>query len=273
MSPLWRDEVGIYLAQRRICLVRIRRGMRPALAREEDRSQLPADPGWESVLGLLEAQLAAAEGAWSDARVRVVIADQWVRYTIVPWSDALSSPTERMAHARELMSGVFGDPMTDWTVSLSETPPGAPRLASAMPTALLEALREAAARHGQRLVSVQPQLIAAFNTWRHLLPAAAAAWFVTVEEGTLAALRMCGDGIDRVHAVRIGSDWARELRRLQTFGRLASESPKDGRVYVDLPANLRVLRPEASVDLEWLDDANPPLTTLHQLEHLRRRAA
>jgi hypothetical protein len=44
-------------------------------------------------------------------------------------------------------------------------------------------------------------------------------------------------------------------------------------VYVDLPAALRTLRPEGSADLEWLDEPNPPLTTLHQLEHLRRRAA
>src|ERR1700681_904318 len=171
------------------------------------------------------------------------------------------------------MAVVFGEAMSDWTVSLSEAPPGASRLASAMPTALLESLRALTARHGQKLASVQPQLIAAYNTWRHILPSAAAAWFVTVEQGSLAALRMCGDGIDRVHAVRIGLDWARELKRLQTFGRLASASPTDGRVYVDLPAALRTLRPEGSADLEWLDEPNPPLTTLHQLRHLRRRAA
>jgi hypothetical protein len=142
-----------------------------------------------------------------------------------------------------------------------------------MPAALLESLRELTVRHRQKLVSVQPQLIAAYNTWRHLLPAATAAWFVTVEPGCLAALRMCGNSIDRVHAVRIGLDWARELKRLQTFGRLASASPSDGRVYVDLPDALRMLRPEMSADLEWLDEPDPPLTTLHQLEQLRRRAA
>jgi hypothetical protein len=231
------------------------------LAREEDLVEPLAAPGWESVLAQLESQL--AQGVWSDARARVVIADQWVRYCVVPWSDALSSGTERLAHARELLAGVFGEAMSDWTVSLSDAPPGASRLASAMPTALLESI----------LASVQPQLIAAYNTWRHILPSAAAAWFVTVEQGSLAALRMCGDGIDRVHAVRIGLDWARELRRLQTFGRLASESPADGRVYVDLPEALRMLKPGLSADLEWLDEPNPPLTTLHQLEHLRRRAA
>jgi hypothetical protein len=271
VSPLWRDEVGIYLAQRRVCLIRMRRGIRPTLAGEVDYADPNAAVGWEGALALLERQL--TEGAWSDARVRVVLADHWVRYAVVPWSDALSSSGERLAHARELMAGIFGAEMSDWTVSLSEAPPGSSRLASAMPTALLHELREAAVRHGQKLISVQPQLIAAYNTWRHALPAATAAWFVTVEEGSLAALRMCGDGIDRVHAVRIGLDWARELKRLQTFGRLASASPSDGRVYVDLPAALRSLRPEASADLEWLDEPNPPLTTLHQLEHLRRRAA
>jgi hypothetical protein len=263
--------VGIYLAQRRVCLVRIGRGIRPTLTRQEDHVEPLASAGWDATLALLEQQL--AERSWSDARARVVIADQWVRYSVVPWSDSLNSEAERLGHARELMAGVFGDAMSDWTVSMSEAPPGASRLASAMPTALLDALREMTVRHDQKLVSVQPQLIAAYNTWRHVLPAGEAAWFVTVEEGSLAALRMCGDGIDRVHAVRIGLDWARELKRLQTFGRLASASPSDGRVYVDLPAALRLLRPEMSADLEWLDEPNPPLTTLHQLEHLRRRAA
>jgi hypothetical protein len=271
VSPLWRDEVGVYVTARRIYLVRIKRGMRPQLEREENHTAAEAASGWEGALKHYEAQLDA--GGWSDAATRVVLADQWVRYTIVPWSDALSAPAERMAHARELLSGVFGESMSDWTITLSLSPPGVSCLASAVPTALLTALKELTSRYRQKLVAVQPQLIAAFNTWRHALPAESAAWFVTVEEGSLAALRMCAQGIDRVHAVRIGIDWARELKRLQTFGRLASSSAADGRVYVDLPIALRALRPETAADLEWLDEPNPPLTTLHQLEYLRRKAA
>jgi hypothetical protein len=271
VSPLWRDEVGIYLAPRRVCMVRIGRGIRPSVMHEENHFEPQRAPGWEAALTLLEAQL--GQPPWPDARARIVLADQWVRYTVVPWSDALSSAEERMAHARQLMAGIFGDGLADWSVSLSEARPGASLLACAMPTALLEALRDMTARHRLKLATVQPHLIAAYNTWRHRLPTEAAAWFVTVEEGSLAALRMSGDGIDRVHAVRIGLDWARELKRLQTFGRLASGSPTDGRVYVDLPQALHGLRPESSSDLEWLDEPNPPLTTLHQLEHLRRKAA
>jgi hypothetical protein len=44
-------------------------------------------------------------------------------------------------------------------------------------------------------------------------------------------------------------------------------------VYVDLPVALRAMRPEMAADLEWLDEPNPPLTTLHQLEFLRRKVA
>src|SRR5438309_3733954 len=99
----------------------MRRGVRPTLAAEVDHCDPAAASGWESALTLLEQQM--AENTWSDARVRVVLADQWVRYSVVPWSDALSSAAEHLAHARELMSGIFGAEMSDWTVSLSEAPP------------------------------------------------------------------------------------------------------------------------------------------------------
>jgi hypothetical protein len=249
----------------------MKRGMHPQLERQEDHTSVEAASSWESVLELYERHLDM--GGWSDAAVRIVLADHWVRYAILPWSDALSTPAERRAHARELLSGVFGVSMSEWTVSLSAAPPGASCLASAVPTALLTALQQLSIRHRQKLIAVQPQLIAAFNSWRHALPADKTAWFVTVEAGSLAALRMCPQGIDRVHAVRIGADWGRELKRLQTFGRLASSSPADGRVYVDLPMTLHARRPETAADLEWLDEPNPPLTALHQLEHLRRKAA
>ena len=270
MSPLWRDEVGVYMTPRRVYMVRIKRGIRPVLEREEIQEVRDSAGGWDGALSLYARQLDA--GGWADAGARVVLANHWVRYCMVPWSDALSTPAEQLAHARELLSGIFGE-MSDWTVTLSSAPPGDSILASAVPTGLLDALKEITTRSGQKLVAVQPQLIAAFNTWRNALPKDSAAWFVTVEEGSLAALRLCTHGIDRVHAVRIGADWARELKRLQTFGRLASTSPTDGRVYVDLPISLRGLRAEIVTDLQWLDEPNPPLTTLHQLEFLRRKAA
>jgi hypothetical protein len=271
VSLFWRDEIGIYLCPHRLCLVRMEGGLRPRRVCEEQQTLSAGTTGWEAILQLLSRQLAAPE--WPDARVRAVIGDRWVRYAIVPWSDSLMAAGEQMAHARERMRMIFGDDLAEWTVTLSEAPPGQTRVACAMPNVLLDGLRMVVDEHGKKLISVQPQLIAAYNSWRHRFAVAEPVWFVTVEKGTLAALLAGTKGINRVHAVRIGADWGRELKRLQTISRLGGVSPMDGRVYVDAPRTLRAALSGMSEHLIWLDDEEPLLTTLHQLENLRRHAA
>ena len=118
------------------------------------------------------------------------------------------------------------------------------------------------------------------EAWRHCLPQSNA-WFVSVEQGSLAAARLGRYGWDRVHSVRIGSDWMRELKRLQTFGRLASNSPQEGQVYVDAPHAWREVAAgtanaaDAS-GLQWLEEPSEPsepMTTLQRLGRTRRLAA
>jgi hypothetical protein len=97
---------------------------------------------------------------------------------------------------------------------------------------------------------------------------------VTVDEGTLAAARIGRAGWDRVHSVRIGADWTRELKRLQTFGRLASASAEEGTVYVDAPLPWREAAGCTAPDLKWLDDvSSTSMTTLQRLGRARRIAA
>ena len=73
--------------------------------------------------------------------------------------------------------------------------------------------------------------------------------------------------------MRIGPDWTRELKRLQTFGRLASQNPEEGHVYVDAPCAWREVAGEAGRELHWLEDDERPLTTLTRLSRVRRLAA
>lgn len=273
MLRLWPDELGVFLAPRRLCVVRFRRGLKAKILREEDL-ELPADAagpgGWEGALAALESKL--ADPLWGGASMRAVIADHWVRYAVVPYAAELSSEAEREAHAREMLGSLYGDAVSGWALCVSDAPPGASRLACAMPSALLEGLREACRRVGAKLISLQPQLIAAHNHWRGAMPATDA-WFVTIDEGSLAAARLRADGFDRVHTVRIGADWVRELKRLQTFGRLSNTSATDGRVYVDAPRAWREAGSEMGGDLEWLDHTTERPTTLRRLEQLRRGAA
>jgi hypothetical protein len=121
-------------------------------------------------------------------------------------------------------------------------------------------------------VSLQPQLTSAYDTWRHALPQSGA-WFVSIGDGTLAAARIAATGWDRVHSVRIGPDWTRELKRLQTFGRLASQTPEEALVYVDAPYAWREVAGAGGRDLHWLEVDERPPSTLARLSRARRLAA
>ena len=280
MSPLWRDEVGAYLSPHRLCLVRMRRGPRPRpVAEHEERFGDARGDTWEAPLRALAATLAQA--AWSRARTRIVLADHWARYVVVPWVRALWSDEERLAYGRQLLSTAYGEAIGSWDVRISEAPPHAPRLACAMPAELVAGVREACAAQGGTLMSLQPQLIDAYAAWRHRLPQSKF-WFVSIEQGSLAAARLSSRGWDRVHSVRIGADWVRELKRLQTFGRLARSSPEEGQVFVDAPHSWRArapglageAAPEADVgELQWLEEPQNRMTTQQRLGRARRLAA
>jgi hypothetical protein len=276
VSPLWRDEVGAYLSPHRLCLVRMKRGVKPThVAEHEQRFEGAKTDSWATALEAFAATL--AQTPWAGTYTRVVIADHWVRYAIVPWVAALNSAEERLAHGRQLLTGLYGEAVAGWDLRISEAPPQATRVACAVPAELLAGVRAACAAHGSTLLSLQPQLVAAYDAWRQCLPQANA-WFVSVEQGSLAAARLGRYGWDRVHGVRIGSDWMRELKRLQTFGRLASNSPQEGQVYVDAPHAWREVAAgtahaaDAS-GLQWLEELQGPMTTLQRLGRARRLAA
>ena len=276
MSPLWRDEVGAYLSPHRLCLVRMKRGARGTPVAEHEQRLDPAKgEGFGAALGAFATML--AQPPWGGAATRVVLADHWARYAIAPWVAELVSAEERLAHARQILAGLYGEAVEGWDVRISDTAPGAARVICAVPGELITGVRAACAAHGSTIVSLQPQLVAAYEAWRPCLPASNA-WFVSVEEGSLAAARLARHGWDRVHGVRIGSDWMRELKRLQTFGRLASSSPEEGQVYVDAPSAWREFATGPTgggeaAGLQWLEEPRGPMTTLQRLVRTRRMAA
>ena len=276
MSPQWRDEIGIYLAPHKLALTRLARGVKPKSVGEASWSnELVEDTHWSATLSALDALLAKSE--WQKAVARVVISDQWVRYAMVPYSAALSGDAERMTHARHVLTGVYGEVASQWNVTLSDNPPGTAQVACALPATLLEELQIILTRHQIPLKSLQPQLVSAHNHWRDKLPDGGV-WFVSIEQGSLSAARLAPGGWDRVHSVRIGADWTVELRRLQTFGRLAKNGvhgghAQQGGVYVDAPAALRMAGGATSADLIWLDEDTAGESTAGRLEFLRRHHA
>ncbi|MBS0394464.1 MAG: hypothetical protein JSR54_07530 [Proteobacteria bacterium] len=271
MSLLWRDEVAIYLAPRKIALARRARGVRSQVVAA---TEVAVPSGHSADVRPAAARLAEVlqEATWQDAQARVVVADPWVRYGIVPWPSARLDAAARLTHARFVLADTYGAGLDEWAVTLADTPPGHAYVACAMPNPIRAALEDALAPARLKLVSLQPQLIVAFNAWRHRLPADDA-WFVSLDDGALSAVHLAQGAWDRVHTARLSADWQVELQRLQAFGRFTRAAGHVGRMYVDAPLWMRQSAPAASPDLEWLTDQGGETDAAHQLALLQRAYA
>jgi hypothetical protein len=270
VSPLWRDEIAIYLAPRKLALVRRARGLKPRIVAA---TELAVPAGTIGDIGPVFARLAEVltEPTWHDAAARAVVADPWARYGIVPWPATRLDAAGRLTHARYVLADTYGEAVADWAVTLSDTPPGHSYVACAMPATLRSALEDTLAPARLALVSLQPQLIVAFNAWRHRLPVDDA-WFVSLDDGSLSAVHLSNGAWDRVHMARLSPDWSVELERLQAFGRLTRAAGALGRMYVDAPAWMR-RGAAASAELEWLEEGAGDGTQAHELALLQRMYA
>jgi hypothetical protein len=142
--------------------------------------QPPAMGDWRNAMSALESVLAAHRGV----EANIVLADQFVRYALLPHNAALKTSAEWLALARHRFTALHGVRAQDWEVKLTETAPEGARLACAVERDLITALAERCVASGVRLLSVQPFLVAAFNRIRSTV-GNGSCWIVVEELGRL----------------------------------------------------------------------------------------
>jgi hypothetical protein len=112
--------------------------------------------------------------------------------------------------------------------------------------------------------------VVSFNAWRRQLPTDAC-WFVSIDEGSLAAVQVV-DGIwKRVHTARLSAQWTVELQRLRALGRFTEASSDGSRLFVDAPLNMRTQGRAALPELDWLEP-DGRLSRLPEFDLLQRVA-
>jgi len=110
-------------------------------------------------------------------RVTVLLANDFVRYAVVPWSDALATEAEEQAYVRHHFARIHGERAKSWALRWSGG------LASAVDARLIEEIRLCFPPQGKaKLGSVQPEFMAAFNRARGAIPAGGA-WLVLADAG------------------------------------------------------------------------------------------
>ena len=148
--------------------------------------ELPTGEDWRVAVDALPALLKAQK----TREASVVLADQFARYALLPWNEAVKTGEQWLALARHRFGALHGAAAAAWDIKVTETAPFGPRLACAVDRELIEALASAFVPAQVKLVSVQPFLVAAFNRIRQTV-GNGSCWIVVEEPGrlTLALIR------------------------------------------------------------------------------------
>jgi hypothetical protein len=267
VSLRFRDEVAVYVAPRKLALVRRSRGLR---SRVVESAEVVVAAGVDGVFARLAEIVAAPE--WQNAVARVVVSDHpWACYGVVEWPKVRLDAAARLAHARYVLGDTYGEAVADWTVTLADNPPGRPSVACAVQPTLCASLEAALTPARLQLVSLQPRLIVAFNHWRSQLPSDDA-WFVSMDEWSLSAVHVKNRGWDRVYMARLSSDFQAELERLKSFARLTKAAGAQGRMFVDAPIWMRG-GASSNAEIEWLEGTPGEGGQAHEMALLQRLSA
>jgi hypothetical protein len=171
--------------------------------------ELPVGDGsWTAALEALPEVLKGRNGLAS-----VVLADQFVRYALLPHNEALKSADEWSALARHRFSVLHGPRADEWDVKLAQTAPSGARLACATDRTLLEGLANVFVKSNLRLASVQPFLIAAFNRIRRRV-GNGSCWIVVEETGRLTLALIQRGAWVAIRARRSDAQWRKLLAEI-----------------------------------------------------------
>jgi hypothetical protein len=191
-----KQELRIALCEERICF---------SGGKEVSLEKTGEPANWRPALEALGRIIPAHKGDTAS----VILADQFVRYALLPWSDTLKTHEQWLALARHRFCAIHGPLANEWEIKFAETAPAGPRLACAVDRELVEELGAQFFSHGVRLGSVQPYLVAAFNRVRHMT--GGSCWMVIEEPGRLTlALFLRGVWV-AIRSRRADAQWRRVL--------------------------------------------------------------
>jgi hypothetical protein len=236
-----------------------------------EKTLIECDPSygsapWDGAVEALKKHLESLKA--ERLKVTVVLSNRLVRYALVPFDAALSGPEEELALARFHFTRIYGERAKTWDLRIGEGGPGGARIASGVDEGLLAALRACFPSTGRaRLVSVQPYLMAAFNTWRSGWSAAVGkegAWLVLLERERACFALASRAGWQSVQSLRLENaqdvfellereslrSGAKNVKRATIHGRatLQGAKPADAADWQVSPLGLRRLEGYSPLD-------------------------
>ena len=126
-------------------------------------------------------------------RVRILLCNQWLRYSVLPWQAGVYSEADWRALAAHQFRQQYGAAAESWDLRVSLQGYGQPAVACALDAGLIAQLTGIARNAGWTLLAIEPALMAVFNRHRAKL-AQADHWLLMAEPQRL-VLAQLGAGV------------------------------------------------------------------------------
>jgi hypothetical protein len=143
-----------------------------------------SSPAWVATVAALEKSLAGFVAPGVAATV--IVSSRFVRYSIVPWRDNVISVPEQAEFARHCFKSIYGEVAAAWKIRLSNGGFRRNALASAVDAEMLRAVEEVLVGGSIRIVSIQPNFMAACNRFRSELGGYRSGCIAVLEPGRVA---------------------------------------------------------------------------------------
>ena len=174
-----------------------------------------AQPKWQSAISELDGLFSQLKLS-KNTPVTIVLSSDFVRYLMLPAQPIAMSYAEKTAYANAAFHEVYGMAVNDWHIKCHDAAPHESTIAVAVDAQLITALNQLAVKYQLKLNSVQPYVMAAFNS---LIKQTAQTngYLVLTENSKLLLLQLQKGACQQLRTVAIShaedGDWQADLNR------------------------------------------------------------
>lgn len=171
---------------------------------------------WLQAVGKLESVLVAMQ-IKPKTTLQIIIANDFVRYLILPQQPISMSPAEQHAYAMAAYRDVYGAVADAWNIKLHDAAPNQATIVAAIDEKLLETLKKVSLKYQLKLLSVQPYLMRVYNSLTKQV-SKLNGYLLIVESKRLLLLSILNGQCQNLRTISInvasGRDWQHELKHL-----------------------------------------------------------
>lgn len=192
MLPLWHKKSTIVVGSDHLWIYN--KGQTLALPLQPASSQQAID------FGALNEQLASPINGLSGKSVTIILANSWVRYSILPWRSHLYSKRDWQAIAERYLIEIYGNQAALWQVAVSMQGYGQPLVIAAIDRNIITGFETLAGQNNWQLTSLEPAFSTVANHYQNNF--SSDAWLMLAEQNRL-TLAQSIDGVWRRFLVSV----------------------------------------------------------------------